>query len=165
MGSETSGVTFVDFVLAPGEYITEVHGRAGDLVDLLGFKTSMGRTQTFGTSHGGHHFSLSYAGKVVRGFRVGFGGSMHFIGVHFGDIPKVAPIGSTWPSPAPAPVYSASPSTYVSASPGFGTGIPTYTASPGFAPSPMVAPSPYPSYSPAPAPSPYPSPYSGPAPY
>lgn len=87
MGSDNYGVTAVDFVLSPGEYINEVHGRAGELIDMIGFKTTMGRSQSFGTSHGGHHFSLQVAGKVVKGFRVGFGGSLHFIGVHFGDVP------------------------------------------------------------------------------
>jgi len=44
MGAEHYGVNYVDFVLSPGESIIEVHGRAGDLIDMLGFKTSMGRS-------------------------------------------------------------------------------------------------------------------------
>lgn len=44
MGSEHYGVAYVDFVLSPGENITEVHGRAGDLIDMLGFKTNFGRS-------------------------------------------------------------------------------------------------------------------------
>lgn len=96
MGSETYGVTSVDFIMSPGECITEVHGRAGDCIDMLGFKTSLGRSQTFGTSHGGHHFSLQLAGKIVKGFRVGFGGSLHFIGAHFGDMPAPS-YGGAWP--------------------------------------------------------------------
>ena len=45
----------------------------------------MGRSQQFGTSTGGHPFHLKQLGKVVKGFTVGFGGHLHFIGAHFGD--------------------------------------------------------------------------------
>lgn len=154
MGSDNYGVTAVDFVLSPGEYINEVHGRAGELIDMIGFKTTMGRSQSFGTSHGGHHFSLQVAGKVVKGFRVGFGGSLHFIGVHFGDVPASPSYGGAWPSPggypAPVPGYSSVPG-------GFSTSAPVYTPAPGYgAPSPSYG-APAPSYG-------MPSPYGMPAP-
>jgi len=44
MGSDSHGVSYVDFVLSAGEYISEVHGRAGDLIDMVGFKTTFGRS-------------------------------------------------------------------------------------------------------------------------
>lgn len=85
MGSEYAhGVVHQDFVLGHDEHITEVSGRSGDLVDQLTLHTSMGRTQQFGSSTGGSAFSLKQHGKVVKGFSVGFGGHLHFIGAHFG---------------------------------------------------------------------------------
>lgn len=50
------------------------------------FHTNFGRSQQFGTSTGGTPFSLSETGKVVKGFTVGFGGHLHFIGAHFGAL-------------------------------------------------------------------------------
>jgi len=44
MGANHYGVAYVDFVLGSGEHIVEVHGRAGDLIDMLGFKTNFGRS-------------------------------------------------------------------------------------------------------------------------
>jgi len=58
MGSDSYGASYVDFPLGPGEYINEVHGRAGDVIDLLGFKTTKGREQTYGSSTGGSIFRL-----------------------------------------------------------------------------------------------------------
>jgi len=86
LGSEyVHGTVYTDFILADGEYITEITGRNGDLVDQVTFHTSLGRSQQFGTSTGGHPFHLKQLGKVVKGFTVGFGGHLHFIGAHFGD--------------------------------------------------------------------------------
>lgn len=85
MGSEYKhGVVYSDFVLGAGEHITKVTGRSGDLVDQITFHTSTGRTQQFGSSTGGSPFTLEDPGKVVKGFTVGFGGHLHFIGAHFG---------------------------------------------------------------------------------
>ena len=96
MGTEYShGCTYTDFILGAGEHITEVSGRNGDLIDSLTLKTNLGRSQKFGTSTGGHPFSLSLAGQVVKGFTVGFGGHLHFIGAHFG-VQVDAPVMSTY---------------------------------------------------------------------
>jgi len=85
VGTEYShGAAYSDLILGASEHITEVSGRAGSLIDSLTFKTSAGRTQKFGTSTGGSAFSLSSPGEVVKGFTVGFGGHLHFIGAHFG---------------------------------------------------------------------------------
>lgn len=85
MGSEyVHGTVYSDFVLADGEYISEVSGRNGDLVDQFTIHTTLGRSQQFGTSTGGSKFRLKEHGKVVQGFTVGFGGHLHFIGAHFG---------------------------------------------------------------------------------
>ena len=87
MGSEhKAGVVYQDFVLAPGEYIQSVTGRAGDLIDYICFTTTTGRTQAFGSSTGGDPFNLSVPGQVVKGFTVGFGGHLHNIGAHFGPV-------------------------------------------------------------------------------
>ena len=84
MGSEfVHGTVYSDFVLGPDEYITEVSGRAGDLIDQITFHTNKGRKQQFGSSTGGSPFRLKEHGKVVKGFTVGFGGHLHFIGAHF----------------------------------------------------------------------------------
>ena len=77
------GVAYVDFVLSPGEHIVECHGRAGDVIDMVGFKTDFGREQTFGNSKGGHKFKLWAQNHVIKGFKVGFGGHLHCIGAHF----------------------------------------------------------------------------------
>ena len=86
MGSEFQhGTVYSDFILGADEFITEVSGRAGDLIDQITFKTNLGRTQQFGSSTGGNPFTLREHGKVVKGFTVGFGGHLHFIGAHFGN--------------------------------------------------------------------------------
>jgi len=91
MGTEYKhGVVYSDFILGSDEYITEVSGRSGDLVDAITFHTNLGRKQQFGSSTGGSPFSLKKHGKVVKGFTVGFGGHLHFIGCHFGTV--AAPI-------------------------------------------------------------------------
>lgn len=103
MGSQyTPGIVQQDFVLGPGEYITQVSGRAGDLIDYLCFHTNTGRTQAFGNPTGGNPFSLQApAGHAVRGFTVGFGGHLHNIGCHFGPVVqppvKTAVYGKTHP--------------------------------------------------------------------
>jgi hypothetical protein len=87
MGTEYKhGVVYSDFVLGEGEYITKVTGRSGDLVDQITFHTNTGRSQQFGNSTGGSPFTLEDYGKVVKGFTVGFGGHLHFIGCHFGVV-------------------------------------------------------------------------------
>ena len=68
MGREHHGVKYDDFQLAPGEFITHVNGRAGDLIDQLTFKTNMGRKKKIGKSKGGHKFRLFKHGHVVKGF-------------------------------------------------------------------------------------------------
>lgn len=84
MGSEYKhGVVYSDFILGADEYITEVSGRSGDLIDQITFHTNLGRKQQFGSSTGGSPFSLKKHGKVVKGFTVGFGGHLHKIGCHF----------------------------------------------------------------------------------
>jgi len=76
---------YKDLVLSPGEHINQVSGRSGDLIDQLTFHTTHGRTESFGSSTGGHPFALHVPGKVVKGFCCGFGGHLHFIGAYFGE--------------------------------------------------------------------------------
>jgi hypothetical protein len=78
------GTVYSEMIFAAGEHITEVSGRNGDLIDQITIHTNKGRKQQFGTSTGGSPFSLKQTGKVVKGFTVGFGGHLHFIGCHFG---------------------------------------------------------------------------------
>lgn len=87
LGSEhTPGLVYQDFIMGEGEYLTRVHGRAGDLIDFLTFQTNTGREQSFGNSEGGDPFDLQIEGKYINGFTCGFGGHLHFIGAHFGDL-------------------------------------------------------------------------------
>lgn len=71
----------------------------------------MGREQIFGkpkswfSSNGGTPFNMYTSGLVVRGFTVGFGGHLHFVGAHFGAEPASFPM----PTPSPFPVPSPSP--------------------------------------------------------
>ena len=85
LGSEFQhGTVYSEMVLDYDEHITKITGRAGDLIDQITFHTNKGRSQQFGSSTGGSAFTLSEHGKVVKGFTVGFGGHLHFIGAHFG---------------------------------------------------------------------------------
>ena len=87
LGSEhTPGLVYQDLILAEGEYLTRVHGRAGDIMDYVVFETNTGRQQAFGASGGGDPFDLHVEGKYIKGFTCGFGGHLHFIGCHFGDL-------------------------------------------------------------------------------
>lgn len=98
MGSEfVHGTVYSEFVLADGEYITKITGRHGDVIDQFTIHTNLGRAQQFGTSTGGSAFSIEDTGKVVKGFTVGFGGHLHFIGCHF----------QTYTPPPPPPEKSA----------------------------------------------------------
>lgn len=157
MGSEYfKGVTSSDFTLGPGEYIKKVSGRSGDLIDQVSFKTTKKREITFGTSTGGKKFKLKdHGGRVVKGFKVGFGGHLHSIGVYFGhkDHSKPAPVPVPTPSPFPAPAPMP---------------VPVPTPSPFPAPTPMPVPvptpSPFPAPTPTPVPVPTPSPFPAPTP-
>lgn len=85
LGSEfIHGTVYSEMVFAADEHITKITGRSGDLVDMIKIHTNKGRKQKFGTSTGGSKFTLKEHGKVVKGFTVGFGGHLHFIGAHFG---------------------------------------------------------------------------------
>ena len=167
------GVAYVDFVLSPGEHIVEVHGRAGDLIDMVGFKTDFGREQTFGNSRGGHKFKLWAENHIVKGFKVGFGGHLHFIGAHFsssfghggykhkdkkhkhkhhhhGAFPTPAPVPMPTPGfPAPTPAGFPAPTP---------APVPVPTATPAGFPAPTPAPVPVPTPAGFPAPTPAPVP-------
>lgn len=155
MGSSHAGVAYVDFVLSPGEYINEVHGRSGDVIDMLGFNTTFGRNQTFGTSPGGTPFSLSSPGKVVKGFRVGFGGHLHYVGAQFGYPAGAAAPGFPAPTPvAPTPAYPGATPAYPAATPGYPAPTPGFPApAPAFPASTPGFPAPTPGF-PAPVPAP-----------
>lgn len=85
LGSEfVQGTVYSEMHFAPDEHITKITGRAGDLIDQISFHTNKGNSQTFGSSSGGHAFTLNEHGKVVKSFTVGFGGHLHFIGAHWG---------------------------------------------------------------------------------
>jgi len=96
LGSEfVHGTVYSEMTLAADEHITKITGRNGDLIDQVTFHTNKGRSQQFGTSTGGSPFTLQEAGKVVKGFTVGFGGHLHFIGAHWGyavDPPVVSSV-------------------------------------------------------------------------
>lgn len=42
MGSDLMGAGIRDFYLSPGEYISEVFGKNGDVIDTVGFVTTSG---------------------------------------------------------------------------------------------------------------------------
>eukprot|EP00744_Colponema_vietnamica_P004103 GILI01006178.1.p1 GENE.GILI01006178.1~~GILI01006178.1.p1 ORF type:complete len:356 (-),score=102.15 GILI01006178.1:271-1308(-) len=82
------------------EYIIEITGRKGAIVDQLSVKTNKGKMVTWG-GHGGEPFSLNIpVGKGVIAFHGGFGGHIHNLGVYVKDIPYIPPFV---PAPVPAP--------------------------------------------------------------
>ena len=78
----TAGMVQQDFLLGETEYLSSVSGRSGDIIDQITFTTTAGRTQSFGGT-GGSAFTLKEDGKIIKGFTLGFGGHLHFVGVHF----------------------------------------------------------------------------------
>lgn len=173
MGSEYyKGVVYQDLILGKGEDIKVVKGRSGDLIDQLTFKTTKGRDITFGTSKGGSKFKLKdAAGRIVKGFKIGFGGHLHSIGVFFGhkdytkDYSKPKPVPVPVPAPMPSPFPIPTPGTsYPIPTPGTSYPAPTPvpistpsfpTPTPAFTPS---FPTPTPVYTPSyPEPTPVPS--------
>jgi len=63
--------------LAADEYITELHGRHGDILDNFGFKTNKGRNFTFG-GNGGNQFEVQApAGQHFGTLAGGLGGHVH----------------------------------------------------------------------------------------
>ena len=165
------GVYSSDLVLSKGEDIKCVYGRAGDLIDTVGFKTTNGRDVSFGTSTGGSKYKLKISGQVVKGFKLGFGGHLHVIGAFFGDKHKSKkdhgfhPTPSPWPTPGPmpGPVPVPTPSPWPTPAPMPGP-VPVPTPSPWPTPSPMPGPVPVPTPSPWPTPAPMPGPVPVPTP-
>ena len=169
MGTEYyKGVYSQDLTLGYDEYIKKVYGRCGDLIDSLSFKTTKGRDITFGTSKGGKKFKLKQDGKVVNGFKIGFGGHLHCIGTYWGNkgghkpkpmptpMPIPVPTPSPFPTPTPAPVPVPTPSPFPAPTPGYPTISPTPAPAPFPAPTPgfpTVTPT-YPTVTPTPAPVP-----------
>ena len=102
-------------------------------------------------------------GHVVKGFRVGFGGHLHLIGVHFGPMPAPTPVPGAFPTPAPvpggfpAPTPAPVPGGFPAPAPG---GFPAPAPAPGF-PAPAPAPGGFPAPTPAPVPGGYPAPAPG----
>ncbi len=68
-----------EIILAPGEKVTKVCGRAGDIIDHLEIGTDRGQSITAGSSSGGAYF-CSDNGADVCGLYGGFGGHLHNIG-------------------------------------------------------------------------------------
>lgn len=174
MGSEYwKGVYSQDLILGSDEYIKKVSGRCGDLIDQLTFKTTNGKSYTFGTSSGGKAFKLKVSGKIVRGFNIGFGGHLHCIGTYWGDkkkhkptpapMPFPIPTPSPFPTPAPMPVPVPTPSPFPFPTPA-PMPVPVPTPSPFPKPTPMPVPVPTPSPFPTPAPMPVPVPTPSPFP-
>jgi hypothetical protein len=67
-----------------GEYITQVTGRHGDIIDYLQIQTSTGQSYQFGGSGGQNQFNLNVPyGKQVVAFYGGLGGHLHNIGCYY----------------------------------------------------------------------------------
>lgn len=63
--------------LGADEYITEIHGRHGDILDNFGFKTNHGRNFDFG-GNGGNHFQVNAPeGQHFGTLAGGLGGHVH----------------------------------------------------------------------------------------
>jgi len=112
MGTEyLKGTIYQDFALGHDEDIKLVKGRSGALIDQVTFKTTKGREASFGTSKGGKKFKMKdAAGRIVKGFKIGFGGHLHSLGVWFSHkdysvTPAHVPthVPSPFPTPIPAP--------------------------------------------------------------
>lgn len=72
-----------EFHLQPNEELTEVSGRAGDIMDHITFHTNLNRTFAVGSSGGGNPFHLKVHNHVIRKFKFGIGGHLHNIGAFF----------------------------------------------------------------------------------
>jgi len=71
-------------VLESGEYVVDVSGRHGDVIDSLEIRTNRGRVLRHG-GNGGHipfRFSIPSNSQIV-GFHGGVGGHLHTIGVYY----------------------------------------------------------------------------------
>jgi len=68
--------------LDTGEYITEISGRSGNIIDRLEIRTNLGKFIAVGGNGGSpFRFTLPYGSQVV-GFYGGVGGHLHNIGVY-----------------------------------------------------------------------------------
>jgi len=68
--------------LETGEFITEVSGRVGNLIDRLEIRTNLGKSISVGGNGGSpFNFSIPYGSQVV-GFYGGVGGHLHNIGIY-----------------------------------------------------------------------------------
>jgi hypothetical protein len=73
------------FSLDPDEWITEVHGRSGDMVDQLQFLTSKGRVSPVYGGNGGNAFIESWPKSVVKAIFGRSGAGLDQIGMYFED--------------------------------------------------------------------------------
>jgi hypothetical protein len=72
-----------ELILDRDDYIVEVNGNAGNLIDRVYLRTHKGKTVSWGGSDGAH-FDLNVpAGKRVVGFSGGSNGHLHNFGVYF----------------------------------------------------------------------------------
>ena len=79
MGSGSQGRNLRNAVLnlAPGEFITEITGRAGNIIDFIKISTSYGQKIELG-GYGGNPFgNLVNAGSRIVGFGGGINGHLH----------------------------------------------------------------------------------------
>ncbi|CAI2368510.1 unnamed protein product [Moneuplotes crassus] len=139
-GSEyTSDCKCDEFKLKEKEDIKSISGKVGEDINYFRITTTKARSRLYGRGGAGSQFSLTdVKGKVVKGFKFGFGKSMTSVGVWFADKDYACEV-PTLPIPKPIPVAS--------------TGLPTPTQAiipPTQPPAPIPAPSP--SGIPAPAP-------------
>jgi len=80
------------FMVSPGEYISEVRGRAGDHLHMIQFVTQGGRTSSQYGGQGGVYFDLKApAGKAIVGLRSlrGGGNLMVFMILEDAPVPSV----------------------------------------------------------------------------
>jgi len=70
-------------ILAQGEFITEVSGTQGEVIDSLEIKTNFGKFLRVGGYSGNpYRFNIPYNTQIV-GFYGGFGGHLHNLGVYY----------------------------------------------------------------------------------
>jgi len=69
--------------LEKDEFITDISGRHGDVIDHLTIKTSRGKEISVGGEGGNPHGNLIQYGKQIVGFGVGTGGHLHNLYVYY----------------------------------------------------------------------------------
>jgi len=65
--------------LQQGDYITQVFGRAGNVINCIGIKTNKGYTKVWGNPLEGNKFTFGWQGYYVKALKMGVGEFLQFL--------------------------------------------------------------------------------------